>query len=201
MDLNQSQPPSLHLAPYPSISVFSTLLSGSPSTTPLSARVLLELCRNVARDLAYVTRLREDIQLSLDVGPAYHAEWIDEVRRAASQALYLVNQHIESKVPVTQAQHLLKGNANDLHSKIASVISPSKKDTECISSLRADLSAAHMSLMGAAGFMQQIALREGDQTPDRTQLQIFRNLSSGSEGQATSRNAAGVITSETSTLV
>lgn len=201
MDLNHSQPTPSPLASYPSIAIFLTLLSHTAGTVPLSARVLLELCRNVARDLDYVARLREDVQPTLDMCPAHHAEWIDGARKAASQALYLVNQHIESKIPRKEAMSLLKGNAGDMLSKVASVVSPSKKDTEGISSLRANLSAAHASLMAAAGLMQQLGLRSGDLLPRRTQPQRFRTSSAGSEEQGTSLSATGVLTSETSTLV
>lgn len=200
MNLNHSQATPSPLAPYPSISIFSTVLSHATSPVPLSSRVLLDLCRNVARDLDYVTRLREDIQPTLDMCPAYHAEWVDEVRRAASQALYLVNQHIESKMPQKDAVSLLKGNASDLQSKVMSVVTPSKKDTDGISSLRANLSAAHASLLSAMGMMQQLGLQSGDLLPSRMQLQRFRTLSSGSEGQGMNPSTAGVLSSETSTL-
>lgn len=199
MDPNQSQPSSLHLGPYPSISLLSALLSHSAATTPQSAKTLLNICRNVERDLDYVTRLQEEVQLTLNTYPAYHADWIDEVRRAASEALHLVNKHIESKMPGTQPLSLLKGSASELQTKIANVVTPSKKDTEGINNLRADLSLAHASLMGVAGFMQQIALRQGDLTLDRTQLHRFRTLSSGSEGQDTSQSVAVVTPRETST--
>lgn len=201
MNLNHPQPAPSPLAPYPSISIFSTLLSHTTGTVPLSARVLIELCRNIARDLDYVARLREDVQLTLDMCPAHHAEWIDGARKAASQALYLVNQHIESKIPRKEATALLKGNANDMLSKVASVVNPGKKDAEGISSLRANLSTAHASLMAAAGLMQQLGLRSGDLLPMTTQLQRSRTSSAGSEEQGTSLSAAGVLMSETSTLV
>lgn len=196
MDLNRSQSTSTTLAPYPSISNFSLLLSNSKATVPLSARALIGVCRTVARDLNYVARLREEVQLTLDTCPSHHAEWIDEARRAASQALYLVNQHIESKIP----QKEVTGNASDLQAKIMSVVTPSKKDTECLSSLRTNLTAAHTSLMTAAGLMQQLALRSGDLLPNTTQLQRFRTLSSGSEGPGTNLGAASMLASETSTL-
>lgn len=200
MDLNRSQSTSTTLAPYPSISVFSLLLSNSTATVPLSARALIDICRTVARDLNYVARLREEVQLTLDTCPSHHAEWIDEARRTASQALYLVNQHIESKIPHKDGASLLRGNASDLQAKVMSVVTPSKKDTECLSSLRTNLTAAHTSLMTAAGLMQQLALRSGDLLPNMTQLQRFRTLSSGSEGPGTNLGAASMLASDTSTL-
>lgn len=163
--MNLNQPLSSQgLSAYPSIDAFSKLVSHS-ITTPLSAKILLDPCRNVARDLTYVSRLQEDAQLALNGCPAYHAQWIYEVRTAASEALYLANKHIESKLPGTQALHQLKGNQSDLQSKIARVVAVSKKDTEGIASLREHLSAAHASLMGVAGFMHQLAFRNGELIP------------------------------------
>lgn len=200
MDLNHSQFVTQTLDPYPSISIFSLLLSNSTATVPLSARALLDICRTVARDLKYVARLREEAQHTLDMCPAHHAEWIDEARRSASQALYLVNQHIESKIPQKEGMALLRGNMSDLQAKVISVVTPNKKDTECVSSLRTNLTAAHTSLMTAAGLMQELAIRSGDLLPDTTQLRRFRTLSSGSEGQGTNRGAVSMLGSETSTL-
>lgn len=200
MDISHSQPTPSPLVPYPSISIFSTLLSHTTGTMPLSCRALLELCRNVARDLEYVARLREEVQLTLDMCPAHHAEWIDGARKAGSQALYLVNQHIESKIPRKEAMSLLKGNPSELLSKFAGVVNPGKKDTEAVPSLRANLSASHASLMAAAGLMQQLGLRSGSLLPKSTQLQRFRTLSSGSEEQGTSLSTTGVLSSDASTL-
>jgi hypothetical protein len=176
------------LSSYPSIDTFSKLVSNSPSIAPLSATILLDLCRNVARDLTYVSRLQEDVQSTLKVCPAYHTQWIDEVRRAASEALVHADTHISAKIPQEQALSLLNGSSRELKSKIVSVIRVGKKDKEGIASLRERLSTAHGSLMGAAGLMQQLALRSGDLLPNREQIQCFKPLSLESLGQAANQN-------------
>lgn len=175
------------LSNYPSIKAFSKLvgLTTKSNNVPLSAQILLDLCRNVARDLTYVSRLHEDAQRTLNACPAYHAQWTDEVRIAAAQALYRANRHIESKLPDTEALYQLtcKGKPSELQSKVLSVVTASKKDTEDIGGLLAHLSATHASLMGVVGLMQQLAFRSGDLLPDAVKLESFRSLSVESLGR------------------
>lgn len=193
MSVNDHQPLSSQiLAGYPSIDNFSKLVALSPATAPLSARVLLNLCRNVARDLSYVARLQEDVQATLNDSPAYHAKWIAEVRIAAAEALGHVNKHIESKMP---RQHLggLQQHARELQARVASVVAASKKDAEGIASLREQLGASHASLMAVAGLMQQLAFHNGGLLPDKTQLQQFRSLSQESLKQAATNTSAGAV--------
>lgn len=177
------------LSTYPSIKAFSKIVAlvAKSTTVPLSAQILLDLCRNVARDLAYVSRLQEDVQHNLNACPAYHAEWTYEVRTATSEALYRANKHIESKLPDTEALYQLtcKGKHSELQSKVASVVTVNKKDTEDIGSLLQQLSTTHASLMGVVGLMQKLAFRSGELLPDAMKLEGFKSMSLESLGQTT----------------
>lgn len=107
------------------------------------------------------------------------------MRTAASESLYRANKHIENRLPDTEALYQLtyKSKHGDLLAKVASVTTPGKKDGEDVGSLLKGLSAAQASLMGAMGFLQQLAFRSSGELlspQDAAQLARFKCFSSDS---------------------
>lgn len=138
---------------FPFIETFSEAVSSQSSgqrpSTLIPARVLVNLCTNVRRDLSYVSLLQEDAQEDLRSCSAYHTTWIENVRRDASQALLDFNTYLEHKIPT--------GKDDEAPIKITKVMKNGRK----MASLERELNAAHVGLVSIIGFMQMLVLKRG----------------------------------------
>lgn len=154
---------------FPAIASLEIILESEPLyEVCFPIKSLLELCRHVSRDLAYVARLQEDVQDILDTCPEYHVKWISEVRIAASGALDRTNTHITTIVPG------IGPGSSSARPKIQKLA----KDTKPMASLERQLSIAHTSLLSVLELMHKLALQRGRLVPDDRQIQKVRNMQS-----------------------
>lgn len=146
---------------YPSIATFGTLVArldpASNPSTHLQATVLIDLCRSVSRDLDYLERLVDEVDTALKGAAPYHAQWVGDVRKAATRSLIQVNSYIASKIPST-TQPLFKAQ-DSKQSASKPKISEALKDVTSVAAMQQQLVVAHAGLISAMGLIHRLALQ------------------------------------------
>ncbi|KAK6837938.1 hypothetical protein PG987_006219 [Apiospora arundinis] len=147
-----------NIAIYPSIDTFGTLVAqldpASNLSTHLQATVLVNLCRSVSRDVAYLERLMDDVDIMLKGAASYHTQWVSEVQKTATRSLNQVNSYIASKIP-SKTQ-----DTSPFTSKPK--VSDAMKDVTSVAAMQRQLVAAHAGLVSAMGLMHRLAIQRDD---------------------------------------
>ncbi|KAF7534391.1 hypothetical protein G7054_g6278 [Neopestalotiopsis clavispora] len=175
---------------FPAIASLEIIANSQPDSydpCALPVKSLLEFCRHVSRDLAYVARLQEDVQDILNTCPEYHATWVSDVRVAAFGALDRANSHITAIAPDI-SNKLDPKNSPQAKYKVVQKVA---KEGKALAILERQLSVAHASLLGVLELMHRLALQRGKLVPEQTQLERLKSMQSVSSLERASTHSPG----------